>query len=127
MLVDEIATKVETPTEEKKEIPVDPAAQAAAHLPGMLAYYRDLIEGNKFCGTHAKQVLVAIAETPFQLTKPEFTTNEQYTAYNLGLAIEAAKFKIFMAGLRDQANKANEQQISESSEETKKEGNENGN
>lgn len=102
----------------------DPAALAAHNLPAMLAWYKNLVTdtGGKFGGTHAKAVLVALSEMPFNETPPVFTTQEQYDVYQLGMQIFNAKFLILMASLRDAAN----QKKSENKEE-KKESESNGN
>jgi hypothetical protein len=106
--IDEIP--VEAPAEQKpEEKPVDPATQAAHEMPAMLAWFKNIVTdtNGKFGGVHAKAVLLALAEAPFNETEPHFTTQEQYDVYYLGQRITNAKFMILMASLRDAANKQN--------------------
>lgn len=98
----------------------DPAALAAHNLPAMLAWFKNLVTdtGGKFGGTHAKAVLVALAEMPFNEKPPVFTTQEQYDVYQLGMQIFNAKFLILMASLRDASNRNKSENKEEKKEET---------
>ncbi len=99
VMVDEAPPKAE-------EKPVEPAAQAAQDMPAMLAWFKHIVM-DKMGGVHAKRVLVALSEAPFNTEEPHFTTKDQYEAYYIGQRITNAKFMILMASLRDAANKQN--------------------
>lgn len=114
--------KQEAPVAPEAQVNQDPAAQAAHHMPAMLAYFKNMVGDNtEFCGNHAKKVLVALSEAPF-MDKPHFTTQLQEEVYQLGIRIEQAKFVILMASLRDAAKtKKEESEKQENKEETKEE------
>lgn len=97
---------------------VDPAAQAAHHMPGMLAYFKHLVL-DVMGGIHAKRVLVALSEVPFNKEEPHFTTDAQTEAYQLGQQIFNGKFLLLMASLREASQKKSEE-MSETKEKEEK-------
>jgi hypothetical protein len=107
----------EVPKEEPK---LDPAAQAAQNLPGMLAWFKYIVN-DKLGGVHAKRVLVALSEVPFNTEEPHFTTDDQHDAYLLGQQITNAKFLLLMASLREANNKQTAQKTEEKEKENDQE------
>lgn len=112
--IDPVMVDEAPPKQEEK--PVDPAAQAAHNMPAMLGWFKHLVN-DKMGGVHAKRVLVALSEVPFNNEEPHFTTKDQEEAYILGQQIFNAKFLILMASLRDAAEKKNNESKTEKKEE----------
>lgn len=103
----------EQQTVENKEEVLAPEMQAVHYLMGAIPAFKRQLD--RLTGVQAKNVLMAIIESPLEQHEHNFTTNESRNLFELGLNIESHKFLLFNTGLK------NEQLVDEVLEQAKEE------